>query len=74
MVYKGQWRGVECAVKQLNVPVIDHKAREEFRKEASLMQYMTVPSGMLYCGHIVVLILLAGSWGIIRISSHSSAP
>jgi len=38
VVYRGRWRGVECAVKQLNIPVMDQKAKQEFRKEASLMQ------------------------------------
>lgn len=38
VVYRGRWRGVECAVKQLSVPTVDIKAKQEFRKEASLMQ------------------------------------
>lgn len=39
MVYKGKWRGVHCAIKQLNTPIIDLKAKMEFRKEAAIMQY-----------------------------------
>lgn len=43
VVYRGRWRGVECAVKQLSVPTVDIKAKQEFRKEASLMQYAPTP-------------------------------
>jgi len=56
VVYRGRWRGVECALKQLRVDVSMESQEMErllkaFKKEASLMQGMC--ACLFFCSHLL---------------------
>ena len=49
-MYKGEWNGIDCAIKKLDLKLMDKSTMQEFERELAILLKIRRPNLVMFMG------------------------